>query len=431
MENPFDSFFKNKFEQKNWQSSEANWQEALALIQREKQKKKRRIFFFWFLSAAGILLLSAGLWFALKTETPAGKISAEQNQPAPQAALPVEKSGYNSPEKNMEKIEQKNTAPKTDSDQNPAFSESQTSLKFEQKRISNTGLTAQKTIPTVPEIATPANAEIGEEKFFENENNLQIPVAPETAPIILQADLAYLEFPRLKSFEFEDVKFSAFDAASKIEVLKNTSLKFGLTGGAFLNPAFSKNEKNLLGFNAGFYAEKSMNADWSAVVKLLYLQRFGTFEATQKTTQETYAFGLTKKQEMLRPTVLHYLNVPIEIHYKITEKHRLGAGVFGQVLLETEAEKQVTEEISAPDFFAKTSTEKGSIEKPEMLNAQNFGLSFLYEYNLRVLCLGLKGNYFLNPVFKNQNQEQILSENDRLILETYIKIPFFKTKKNE
>ncbi|HMR43254.1 MAG TPA: porin family protein [Saprospiraceae bacterium] len=427
MENPFDSFFKNKLEQKNWQPSEANWQDALALIRREKQKKKRRIFFFWFSTAAGILLLSAGLWLRLKTEIPAGKMHAEQNQSAPQAALPVEKSANDSPEKVAEKIAQKNTATQTDSDYIPALTEQRASSKFEKENTSkNTGLTAQKMIPTAPEIATPANAEIGEEKFFENKNDLQIHVAPEAAPLTLPADIAYLEFPGLQLFELQDVKFSSFEAAPKIEVLKNKSLRFGLTGGAFFNPAFSKNEKNLLGFNAGFYAEKLMNDDWSAVVKLLYLQRFGTFEATQKTTQETYAFGLTKKQEMLRPTVLHYLNVPIEIHYKIIEKHRLGAGVFGQILLGTEAEKQVTEEISAPDFFAKTSTEKGSIEKPEMLNPQNFGLSFLYEYNLRVLCLGLKGNYFLNPVFKNQNQEQILSENDRLILEAYIKIPIFK-----
>jgi hypothetical protein len=114
--------------------------------------------------------------------------------------------------------------------------------------------------------------------------------------------------------------------SSKNGQVKNKSISIGVTASQLMLAASPAGGKSIIGFQAGVAVSANVKNGWFVASGLQYQRRTGTFEASKLTETRNYRFGLELASEQLRPSSLHYLQLPVKIGWQ--KRHHLLEGGF-------------------------------------------------------------------------------------------------------
>ncbi len=300
MQHNIDTYFKEKLLHREFELKDAYWQEAEAILDAAK-KKKRRGFLLWWLGGAATV---AALTLFLMPNNNSTLILADQSQI-------VEKELVNAfPEKS-------NLA-----EGNIAIDEPVRKHNTENSSIKNNdGGRAIAASKGLAQNLLATSAEFSENDFVEqpkipNETNTtEVDLMPQeslTEKLSTRQAAPDLLAPLLA---FVNGDFTA-KPQTKNTCYEPSPFHFGVSAAQLMQVVPTNGESLVTAVHGGVVFQYDLNKNWYVSSGVGYLRRDGHFEASKITEMRNYRFGLELMENLLRPTSLHYLEMPLSVGWK-------------------------------------------------------------------------------------------------------------------
>ena len=215
-------------------------------------------------------------------------------------------------------------------------------------------------------------SELEESTTFPATNQLQI-----EAFTPLYTTIDELSYQRNESFSTHPL------SNNEINKRFGKRLKAWLVAEGMLYPYTNKSQ-NLVGWRAGVAFQYPLGKKWSARAGIAYYQRGGQFERSDEKTSITYGFGSQEATQFLAPQQLHYLTIPVELHY-IKNRSDFSLGVGYHYLLGVQGQLQETNDPELNPNQTPALIQQGWVaENGFRKNHFDLSLGYTYQVNTRL-----------------------------------------------
>lgn len=348
-----DQFFRDKLQNRQFEFQEADWKEAEFLIEQQEAKKdKKRLFiWWWFLGIFLLLGISLGgytLWKnydssnedqtkrttqVIVPDPMATEEGAATNKEAinkGQSALEAEQlSNVQNPSINPTINTPPTTAISADQSTNTKRSELIVDPTTNQNR-------QQKVAPPFKESNASGNKVLNENPTSSpldttKKSEAIVPVPPLEMLEKIQEDTTSLFQTAVATLNLWPTNTAGIDYEDYFEKQiiprrKQKRLLYSLGIYSTVYPYPSDRSNPVVGFSAGMEMAYRLKGKWWLQSGLIYRHRVGTFSFTEESEVAQYRFGRSVETYRLRPSSLHYLELPVAISFK-SRQHEIGLGV--------------------------------------------------------------------------------------------------------
>ncbi|MFQ5448718.1 MAG: outer membrane beta-barrel protein, partial [Saprospiraceae bacterium] len=158
--------------------------------------------------------------------------------------------------------------------------------------------------------------------------------------------------------------------------------------------------RSIIGIQGGVVVEAALKHGWFVASGLQYQRRRGTFEASKMVTSRSYRFGLDVAEQQLRPSSLHYLQLPIKIGWQ-RRHHLLEGGLSLNYLAGVRGAKGSLERTGdLPPRKEFVAEQKGWIAE-DGYKKWHVTTTVGYRYRVsRQLSFGLSANYVIGGILE-------------------------------
>lgn len=345
-----DQFFKDKFQDREFEFQESYWEGARELIVEEDKRRRRGLL--WRNLGFGVLLLmligaGAGMYWWTNNNDPVGG-ALEMAEANAKEDLPD--SATNALNDNGEKNSQTSTiiSPLKKSNDTESNPELATTNAVRSNTNTNTNTSNTRTFPANDKLVE--NPQKEESKsIIENKNpkasesskqnadttatatstpvanSLETPPASEAASAP-RASLAH--FAHLNPLPISPLHAAEEPLSTSIKdpQIRQNKWRLGLAVFSQFYPG-REQEAFWLGGAVGPSLGYALNDQWTLQADLLYQMRRGNFASAAVESDKTFTFGLRETRNILQPTALHYLELPLYLKWR-NRRQMIEGGLF-------------------------------------------------------------------------------------------------------
>ena len=403
MKQNIDTYFKEKLSNRQFELKDAYWKEAEAMLMAAEKKKRRGMLFWWFGGLAPLVAVSLFFIFGYENTTSDAVL---KEQPQLIESEPVEVMPAI---KNQVIEDMKNTPSVADSKVERPVAENRHAGEVVTKLSAPAPRAVLTDFSVLPKIETA-------EKGMQLEETPSPSSAEKPKKIEKKSILKRLAVPKVLSniSLFVDGNFDK-EFPTKNTCYKPSPFHFGVSAAQLMQVAPKSGENLITAFYGGIVFQYDLNKRWFVSSGLGYQRRAGHYEASKITEMRNYRFGLELMENLLRPTSLHYLEMPFLVGWK-KGHHLLEGGILVDYLTGVRGEigklEKVDNERMTKEFIAH---EKGWISE-DGFTRWNVSPSVGYRYRVnKELSFGLSAQYNLRPLTNKEPifGDYILQEDDR------------------
>ncbi len=419
-----DKFFQEKLQNREFEFSEANWEQASQMIALEENQKRKRRFAWWVF--IGLLIIGSGAISYLNLRNNDSNVTKLEL-----VESIAEEKLNNDVNSSLENDTTNRTKENIFQNEEP-----------DSKLIENQIIEPFKSTPTSTENIKlkenvkfdPKSTPIIETVKSNNDNQAPIANSGELKPIPeknrtneLESIIFFSPYPNATKVEFDgepNLLDYLVDTKAKEAISFVQKTKLGFTGGVAL--LANSNTSSISGYRAGFVAKFPISNKWSIGSEISYLLFKSDFGTSSLSEQINYGYGGETDIYALIPSSLHYLEVPVYIQRNLVKSTLYGGfgissllGAYGKMEFQdnrlpwqrTEEENLLVEEKIAmlralesqePYRYVEAETiQKGWLDTQNLQKIQTH-LLLGYEFELkRNISLGLRLHYRLTNLHKS------------------------------
>ena len=395
MHNNLDKFVRDKFQEREFEFNAAHWEAAAALIEKDEQLK------FWknfgWASLAVILFFAGGIGgYFFSGNNQATVVATNKTNNSEQSVIAsskdqISKSLLETSSPSLNTTEHTTLADKTSNafkqtakqtkESHTIINSKQTNIAFSTDYISTTKL-AEQSIMSPSSKTTDSQMEA---KEITKEAILK--------PVIKAAATA-VDYLALSPLANEANQKDILQNNTSHPVIDGRSRKL-LKGIILGGTSYTTSSNTNIGLTAGLSIKYKLRPQISLNADLIYQYRPGNFSSVASTKDVNYGFGKTEIENLLLPTSLHYVELPVYLQYQ-TGRHFLEAGLSASYLtgIRGGIVKNDVLDTTTPLIIDKVTWLENKAFKP--LNAQ---VLLGYQFGLSPnASIGLRANYTLGGI---------------------------------
>lgn len=406
MKNKLDRYFKENLRDREFTYNEAWWQQAEVMLEAERRRKRRILYACRGVAAIILTLLLNGLWFF-------GEKSGDDNETLTVQTLPKVKSDKalspDLPQENQaEKVNTATAFPAPDI----KSARKKKKDRFPANHVLSPEISHRKVARLAGSISSLTDAEIlaretGQEKMLKNSVSFHREVSMEEPPL-LPTKMSQLPF-----YLQNDIKVEGPEHINR----GDSKFTAGIFASQLIRLHSSTGEQRIIGFSTGLTLRYAVTPSWYIASGLQYYRRSGSFDLSKSAENRRYRFGLEADTQLLRPSGLHYVSLPLWAGWQYS-RHILETGLRINFLTGVRGARgtfQKTADLPPKKEFK--ATQEGWLVQ-DGFKKRTVSVSFGYHYRLnRQLSFGVSADFtpggILDEKFKVPTGHFLLKEADR------------------
>lgn len=460
-----DKYFRDNLGKRNFEMKDAYWHHAQKLLEENERRRRRKILWWWSGGGLFAVALVVGIFFLYpsenngniagqdldktelennRSETQAGGVDNENNLPQ----IQFEEKGNISPEINKKNVQNGNILSensgekiKTENEKIAGNDNSEKNIFEKNNSIDNAEIGGENLVNKtgvenkLPGIYPNINNGKIDGMNLKNNREIQHENKPKEGLIVAENESDISENRKEEKAE----KLFKINAPGKISALtifvekdKVSELELpeaeqyvgkkwtlGFSAAQYFQPTPKSNEQSAIAYRAGvlFKYDWSEKNDFYLLTGLNYQRRTGTFERSKLAETRNYRFGLEVDTNMLRPSAIHSVSLPLLIG-KEKGRHVIETGINLNYMTGIYGERGSIERIEGnPPRRDFVPSESGWIAEDGFKRWTAAGqINYRFQVNTQ-WAFGVSANYTFGGILENNENINpvVLKEDDRFM----------------